>query len=191
MPKPRHIAAITSPFSFQIIGPYPEQFWSAKIAASKFILKTECGGGCHFFLTDAGVKIESCNSCWCLKSLRKSISLLFSQLGSLKLLPYSTAFLWFHINHAWTRNTSGSDLDSLSTRYSNRSIISQWLFVNFWSRGMHLPSLLERRHTPTEHALRFQVLSHNRGISRQVLFSFLPSSHGTAIFPDMLTSRRP
>lgn len=117
-------AAITSPFSFQIIGPYPEQFWSAKIAASKFILKTECGGGCHFFLTDAGVKIESCNSCWCLKSLRKSISLLFSQLGSLKLLPYSTAFLWFHINHAWTRNTSGSDLDSLSTRYSNRSIIS-------------------------------------------------------------------
>lgn len=40
------IAAITSLFSFWIIAPNPELFKFEKIAASKFNLKIDAGGGC-------------------------------------------------------------------------------------------------------------------------------------------------
>ena len=55
------IAAIISPYSFWIIAQNPEQFWSAKMATLKFILKTKWGGGCHFFLADASVGVDSCS----------------------------------------------------------------------------------------------------------------------------------
>lgn len=106
------------------------------MVASKFSLYTDCGGGCQTFLIVVVPGMDSC-ICVCWNSFRKSKVLLFSQPGSLKLHPRNTVFRWFHINQAWTRKSSNSNLVSLFRRFTNSYRVSIWLFGNFWSRVGH------------------------------------------------------
>ena len=117
------MATITSPLSFRIIALNQDMWIFEKIAASKFSLKTDRGGGFQTSLMECTIEATLSWTCDTWYSSKYLVALLLSQLGSWSLPPCNRLFLWFQMNHAWMKNYFSSCTQIRFSRYSMSSIM--------------------------------------------------------------------